>query len=157
MAPSPALNNGFGCRGFPRTDGEMKVEVAKGPSCLRFDSMQQNNRRLTAVNSLLAYRLDSCCASGHYFSDSRRRKCRECGPVSGGYCRLKRKQLQKKIIKILLKPCPSHIQLMRRFVLAVRRYWAGKQRDLGSNPLRFAFLFKSCGLWTLSCDFVPHN
>ena len=28
---------------------------------------------------------------------------------------------------------------------------------LGSNPLRLAFLFKSCGLWTLSCDFVPHN
>ena len=40
---------------------------------------------------------------------------------------------------------------------AVRRS-AGKQRDLGSNPLRLSFLFKSCGLWTLSCDgFVPHN
>ena len=37
--------------------------------------------------------------------------------------------------------------------LAVRRQ-AGKQRDLGSNPLRLSFLFKSCGLWTLSCDFV---
>ena len=34
---------------------------------------------------------------------------------------------------------------------------AGKQTDLGSNPLRLSFLFKSCGLWTLSCDFVPHN
>ena len=35
---------------------------------------------------------------------------------------------------------------------------AGKQRDFGSNLLRFSFLFKSCGLWTLSnCDFVPHN
>ena len=43
-----------------------------------------------------------------------------------------------------------------RFGLAVRRL-AGKQRDLGSNPLRICFLFKSCGLWTLSCDFVPHN
>ena len=31
------------------------------------------------------------------------------------------------------------------------------QKDLGSKPLRFWFLFKSCGLWTLSCDFVPHN
>ena len=29
--------------------------------------------------------------------------------------------------------------------------------DLGSIPLRLSFLFKSCGLWTLSCDFVPHN
>ena len=26
-----------------------------------------------------------------------------------------------------------------------------------SNPPRPSFLFKSCGLWTLSCDFVPHN
>ena len=34
---------------------------------------------------------------------------------------------------------------------------AGKRRDLGSNPLRLSFRFKSCGLWTLSCDFVPHN
>ena len=43
-----------------------------------------------------------------------------------------------------------------RFGLAVRRQ-AGKQRHFGSNPLRFSFLFKSCGLWTLSCDSVPHN
>ena len=33
----------------------------------------------------------------------------------------------------------------------------GKQRYLGSNPLRISFLFKSCGLWTLSFDFFPHN
>ena len=31
------------------------------------------------------------------------------------------------------------------------------QKDLGSNPLRLFFLFTSCGLWTLSYDFVPHN
>ena len=43
-----------------------------------------------------------------------------------------------------------------RFGLAVRRY-AGEQRDLGSNPLRLSFLFKSCGLRTPSCDFVSHN
>ena len=30
-------------------------------------------------------------------------------------------------------------------------------RDLGSNLLRLFFHFKSCGLWTLSCDSVPHN
>ena len=34
---------------------------------------------------------------------------------------------------------------------------AGKQRDLGLNPLRLSFLFKSCGLWTLSSGFVPHS
>ena len=34
---------------------------------------------------------------------------------------------------------------------------AGKQKDPGSNSLRLSFLFKSCGLWTLSYDFVPHN
>ena len=34
---------------------------------------------------------------------------------------------------------------------------AGKQKDLGSIPLRLSFLFKSCDLWTLSYDFVPHN
>ena len=43
-----------------------------------------------------------------------------------------------------------------RFGLAVRPL-AGKQRDLRSNPLRLSLIFKSCGLWTLSCDFVPHN
>ena len=31
------------------------------------------------------------------------------------------------------------------------------QVTLGSIPLRLSFLFKSCGLWTRSCDFVPHN
>ena len=31
------------------------------------------------------------------------------------------------------------------------------QRDHGSNLLRLSLLFKSCGLWTLSCDFVLHN
>ena len=45
---------------------------------------------------------------------------------------------------------------MSRFGLAVRRQ-SGKQRDLGSIPLRLSSLFKSCGLWTPSCDFVPHN
>ena len=41
-----------------------------------------------------------------------------------------------------------------RFGLVVRRQ-AGKQRDLGSNLLRLSFVFKSCGLWTLSCDLGP--
>ena len=45
---------------------------------------------------------------------------------------------------------------MSRCGLAVRRL-AGKRKDLCSIPLRLSFLFKSCGLWTLSCDFVPHN
>ena len=36
-------------------------------------------------------------------------------------------------------------------------HYYGKQRDLGSIPLRLSSLFKrGCGLWTLSCDFVPH-
>ena len=44
-----------------------------------------------------------------------------------------------------------------KFGLAVRR-WAGKQKDLGSIPLRLSFFFKKgCGLLTLSRDFVPHN
>ena len=46
--------------------------------------------------------------------------------------------------------------LVSRCGLAVRRQ-AGNQRDLGLNPLRLSFLSKSCGLWSLSCDFVPHN
>ena len=41
-----------------------------------------------------------------------------------------------------------------RFGLTVRRQ-AGKRKDLGSNSLRLSFLLKSCGLWTLSCAFVP--
>ena len=49
-------------------------------------------------------------------------------------------------------------QAMSRFGRAVRRS-VGKQRGLGSNPLRLSFLFKGCDLCgTLpSCDFVPHN
>ena len=38
-------------------------------------------------------------------------------------------------------------RLMSRFGLAIRR-WAGKQKDLGSIPLRFSLLFKKvvvCG------------
>ena len=38
------------------------------------------------------------------------------------------------------------ISPVSRFGLAVRR-----------NLLRLSFLFKSYGLWILSCDFVPHN
>ena len=29
------------------------------------------------------------------------------------------------------------------------------RRDLGSNPLRLSFRFKSCGLWTLSLSLCP--
>ena len=36
-------------------------------------------------------------------------------------------------------------KVVSRFGVGVKRY-AGKQRDLGSNPLRFSFLFKSCGI-----------
>ena len=32
-----------------------------------------------------------------------------------------------------------------------------KQTELGSNLLRLSLLFKSCGLWTPSCGFVPHS
>ena len=52
-------------------------------------------------------------------------------------------------------PLHQNLQNVSRFGLAVRSQ-AGKQKDLGSNLLRLSFLFKSC-LWTLSCDFVPHN
>ena len=46
--------------------------------------------------------------------------------------------------------------LVSRFGLVVRHY-AGKQRDLSLNPLWLSFLFKNCGLWTLSSDFAPHS
>ena len=29
--------------------------------------------------------------------------------------------------------------------------------DMDTNQLRLSFHFKSCGLWTLACDLVPHN
>ena len=32
-----------------------------------------------------------------------------------------------------------------------------KQKDLGSIPFRLSSLLESCGLWTMSCDFVPHH
>ena len=44
---------------------------------------------------------------------------------------------------------------MSGFGLSVRHY-AGKQ-DLSWIPLQLSSLFRSCGLWTLPCDFVPHN
>ena len=40
-----------------------------------------------------------------------------------------------------------------RFGLAIRRK-AGKQKDLGSIPLRLSFFFKSCNLQTVSSDFA---
>ena len=44
-----------------------------------------------------------------------------------------------------------------RHGLAVR-CWAGKQKDLGSIPLRLYSLSKAVDCdWTLSCDFVPHS
>ena len=30
-------------------------------------------------------------------------------------------------------------------------------QDLGSIPLRLSPLLRSGGMWTLSCEFVPHN
>ena len=32
-----------------------------------------------------------------------------------------------------------------------------KEKGLSSIPLRLSFLFESCDLWTLSCDFSLHN
>ena len=40
---------------------------------------------------------------------------------------------------------------------SVKALRAGKRRGLGSNPLWLSFLFKTCSLWTRSCDFVPHS
>ena len=69
-------------------------------------------------------------------------------------------QLKSVLLMALVLPLKMererNIFLESRFGLAVRRK-AGKRKDLGSIPLRFSFLFKSCGLWTRSCDFVPHN
>ena len=44
-------------------------------------------------------------------------------------------------------------RLKSRFGLAARRQ-AGKQKNIGSIPLRLSSLFKSCGLLALSRDFV---
>ena len=55
------------------------------------------------------------------------------------------------------RPTSTLRLFVSRFGLAVRRLPGQQRRDLGSSLLRLTFLFKSCGLWTLSCDFVPHN
>ena len=45
-----------------------------------------------------------------------------------------------------------------RFCVALRpQKPSGLLGTRSSNPLRISFLFKSCGLWTLPCNFVPHN
>ena len=54
------------------------------------------------------------------------------------------------------KQLACHVSQLRQFGL-VARCLVGKQKGLGLNLLWFSFLFKSCGLWTLSCDFVPYN
>ena len=58
-----------------------------------------------------------------------------------------------------LQPVNGHIFVT--YVSACEPVWpsgkAGKQGDLGSNPLRLSCHLKSCGLWTLSSDFVPHS
>ena len=58
----------------------------------------------------------------------------------------------KNSFKLINKLC---LHAVSRFGLAVRRYKAGKRKDLGSIPLRLSFLFKKavvCGhcLATLS-------
>ena len=55
-----------------------------------------------------------------------------------------------------------HVYLITCWICSEPVWSSGKagkagKRDLGSIPLWRSFLFKSCGLWTLSCDFVPHN
>ena len=48
---------------------------------------------------------------------------------------------------ILFRQCNAQSSLVSRFGLAVRQQ-AGKQKGLGSIPLRFSFLLnKGCGLW----------
>ena len=44
-----------------------------------------------------------------------------------------------------------------RFGLAVGRFLLVSRGTCGSIPLRLSVLFKSCGLRTLSIDFVPHH
>ena len=44
----------------------------------------------------------------------------------------------------------NSVPRVSRFGLAVRLQ-AGKQKDLSLIPLRLSVLFKSCGLWTVSC------
>ena len=55
------------------------------------------------------------------------------------------------------QPLPSKAVICGHCLLCELVWPRGKQRDLGSNLLRLSFLVTSCGLWTLSCDFVPHN
>ena len=73
--------------------------------------------------------------------------------------RLKKEKKKKVLVFKIVEFCHLKFDhftghtVVSRFGLAVRR-WAGKQRDLGSNPLRLSFLFKVvvCGhcLVTLS-------
>ena len=59
-------------------------------------------------------------------------------------------------------PDLSHIKVQKNAIyMCSELVWpsgkAGKQKDLGSSPFRLSFLFKSWGLWTLSCDFAPYG
>ena len=48
--------------------------------------------------------------------------------------------------EIIIQVWCSFLKRISRFDLAVSRY-AGKQKDLGSIPLRLSFLFENCGLY----------
>ena len=54
---------------------------------------------------------------------------------------------------VRIKYCVSILFHVSRCGLAVRRQ-AGTQKDLGSILFGSPFLFKNCGLWTLSCGFA---
>ena len=57
---------------------------------------------------------------------------------------------------VLLKPLCVWVSGSAGWVSAA---WcqAGKLADVGSSPLRLTLLWKSCGSWTQSGDFVPHK
>ena len=48
------------------------------------------------------------------------------------------------------------------FICGMTVSWSGLavrlvSRSCPDSASALSFLFKSCGLWILSCDFVPHN
>ena len=66
-----------------------------------------------------------------------------------GLCPVLNKNKNK--IKVLRYSC-THL----RHCVCLK--WRGsRQQGVGSIPLRLSPLLKSCYLWTLPCEFVPHN
>ena len=65
------------------------------------------------------------------------------------------RQAEESKKKIRLQKTTHSTASQQQYLLRIKGRRGGGVERMG--PLRLSFPFRSCGLWTLSCDFVLHN